>query len=225
MSDSSPQQDRRTVLVVEDEAALRDVLRRYLTAASFEVLAADNVEAAFDLLMGTSVDAVIADVRLRDERSGLEVLQFLRLSDEWHDLPVVMLTGGFLSSEEDEIVRSHRAYVFYKPPDHRELVQKLIQLTRRPRSPLQGVETDPSTEPPAKPTIEGRPTTLWQVDHPDRGTQDCLAGITTDGRVLVRIVQLGKEVQSQIFGDAAAAVQWALELESTLLAQGWEKTI
>jgi two-component system cell cycle sensor histidine kinase/response regulator CckA len=53
-----------TILVVEDEAALRQVLQRALTRQGYRVLAAGSAETAYELLGSERADAVLLDVRL-----------------------------------------------------------------------------------------------------------------------------------------------------------------
>src|SRR5258708_36157668 len=53
-----------TVLVVEDETALRQVLQRALTGQGYRVLAAGSAETAYELLGSEHADAVLLDVRL-----------------------------------------------------------------------------------------------------------------------------------------------------------------
>ena len=53
-----------TVLVVEDEAALRQVLQRALERQGYRVLAAGSAEIAYELLGSDRADAVLLDVRL-----------------------------------------------------------------------------------------------------------------------------------------------------------------
>ncbi len=53
-----------TVLVVEDETALRQVLQRALTRQGYRVLAAGSAETAYELLRSERADAVLLDVHL-----------------------------------------------------------------------------------------------------------------------------------------------------------------
>jgi DNA-binding NtrC family response regulator len=53
-----------TILVVEDETALRQVLQRALTRQGYRVLAAASAETAYELLGSERADAVLLDVRL-----------------------------------------------------------------------------------------------------------------------------------------------------------------
>ena len=116
---------RRTVLLVEDEENVRRLLARFLSDAGYEVLPTGDIDSAFVALRRSSIDAVVTDVRLAKDRSGLEVLEFVRLDEEKQDVPVIILTGTTLSSEEEDIIRRYPAYVFYKPHGYSDLVQFL----------------------------------------------------------------------------------------------------
>ena len=90
---------RRTILVVEDALTTRCILEQFFARAGCDVVQASDPESAMKRLKATSVDAVILDLRLSDERSGLEVLEQMRL-DERYDLPAPLsyLTIGQPSS-------------------------------------------------------------------------------------------------------------------------------
>lgn len=122
---------RPTVLLLDDEASVRESLGRYLQASGYDVLTADNADDAFGILRHSAISAAILDVRLPGDRSGLEVLEFMRLDEDWRELPVIILTGVQLTPGEEDIVRRCRAHVFYKPCRYGELVRHLSQLLRR----------------------------------------------------------------------------------------------
>src|SRR5688572_20490812 len=86
---------RRTVLVVEDAIAVRNMLEDFLSLYGYEVLVASHPDTAFKRLKqsAASLDAMILDIGLDDNRSGIEVLELMRLDDRFVDLPVVVLTG------------------------------------------------------------------------------------------------------------------------------------
>ncbi len=84
-----PAADRR-VMVVDDEASIRDPLGRFLSSRGYEVHSADSVASALALLDRLQFGALLCDVRMPG-RSGLELLPETRSRDE--DCAVVMLTG------------------------------------------------------------------------------------------------------------------------------------
>ena len=80
---------------------------------------ADSVKAALKILGTEHIDAMVLDVRLPDEtglyRSGLDLLQFVRATPEYVQMPVLVLSGQPLSSGEDQLVIAQGAHLFYKP--------------------------------------------------------------------------------------------------------------
>jgi DNA-binding response OmpR family regulator len=103
-----------TVLIVDDEAPVRESLRRYLKAAGYVVIEAVDFDAAVSALQGMRVDAIVLDVRLPG-RSGLELLQHLRHESKLATLPVLILTGYFPDTAEHALLNTLGASVFYKP--------------------------------------------------------------------------------------------------------------
>ena len=78
-----------TVLVVEDEKQIRDVLRRYLEREGFAVLATGSGAQAIELLSGGAVDLAVLDLGLPD-LDGTEVLRYARADSQ---TPVLVLTA------------------------------------------------------------------------------------------------------------------------------------
>ncbi len=86
-----------TVLLVEDERKLRDLVRSYLERAGFTVLSTGSGAEALTLAASGSPDLVVLDLGLPDI-SGETVARELRAAGP---IPVLMLTAK--SSEEDRI--------------------------------------------------------------------------------------------------------------------------
>ena len=84
---------RRTVLIVEDALTVRNMLEDFFTMYGYDVLMASDPDTAFKRLKDshTMLDAMILDIALDDNRSGLEVLELMRLDDRFVDLTVVVL--------------------------------------------------------------------------------------------------------------------------------------
>ena len=120
---------RRTVLVVEDALTTRCILEQFFARAGCDVLHASDPETALLRLKSASIDAVILDLRLADERSGLEVLEQMRLDEKYDDVPVVVLTGVTEVDEtEEELIQRHGAHLLYKRFGYREVVQRLEKI-------------------------------------------------------------------------------------------------
>ena len=90
-----------TVLVVDDETAIRDMLRMALEIADFRCIEADNIHDAYTLVVDQLPDIVLLDWMLPGG-SGLELLRRLKRGDTTRDLPVIMLTA---KTAEDNVIQ------------------------------------------------------------------------------------------------------------------------
>ncbi len=116
-----------TVLVVDDEKVLRDLVRPYLEAEGFSVVEARSGPEALHILRQGGVDLAILDVMLPGE-DGFSVLRQAR---KFSDVPVIMLTAR---RDEDYRVSGLRQgaddYVV-KPFSTSELVARVVANLRR----------------------------------------------------------------------------------------------
>jgi CheY-like chemotaxis protein len=120
---------RRTVLVVEDALTTRCILEQFFARAGCDVLHANDPDTALMRLKSSAIDAVILDLKLSDERSGLEVLEQMRLDERFDEVPVVVLTGvSEVDASEEEIIQRHGAHLLYKRFGYREVVQRLEKI-------------------------------------------------------------------------------------------------
>jgi CheY-like chemotaxis protein len=120
---------RRTVLVVEDALTTRCILEQFFARAGCDVLHAADPDTALVRLKSSCVDAVILDLRLADERSGLEVLEQMRLDERYDAVPVIVLTGVTeVDQAEEDIIERHGAHLLYKRFGYREIVQRLERI-------------------------------------------------------------------------------------------------
>jgi DNA-binding response OmpR family regulator len=120
---------RRTVLVVEDALTTRCILEQFFARAGCDVLHASDPETALLRLKSATIDAVILDLRLGEDRSGLEVLEQMRLEERFDDVPVVVLTGvSEVDQTEEDVIQRHGAHLLYKRFGYREVVQRLEKI-------------------------------------------------------------------------------------------------
>ncbi|HCA76291.1 MAG TPA: sigma-54-dependent Fis family transcriptional regulator [Alteromonas sp.] len=81
---------KTTVLIVEDDAGLREALVDTLLLADYQVVAADSAEQAIMLLSKQSVDIVVSDIQM-GEMNGLALLKAIKSKDA--NLPVLLMTA------------------------------------------------------------------------------------------------------------------------------------
>ena len=127
----TPIRPRRKVLVVEDAIAVRSMLDDFLTLYGYDVVVASHPDTALKRLKESCavLDAMILDIRLDDNRSGLEVLELIRLDDRFTDLTVVVLTGlPSLDPREIELISRNRAHLLYKKDGYEKVFNRLDQI-------------------------------------------------------------------------------------------------
>ncbi|MGW9028074.1 response regulator transcription factor [Streptomyces sp. NPDC055722] len=121
-----------TVLVVDDEAKLRALVRDYLERDGYTVQEASEGRQALDLARTAHPDLVILDLGL----PGLPGEEVARLLRKTSDVPIVMLTAK--ASENDRVMGLRLGADDYvvKPFSPRELVARVEAVLRRYRGPL-----------------------------------------------------------------------------------------
>jgi DNA-binding response OmpR family regulator len=117
----------QTVLVVDDEEIVRDVVVRYLKRDGYRTLEAADGDEALRLLQEDSPALVVLDVML-PRTDGLEICRWIRARS---DLPIIMLTAR--GEEADRIVGLELGADDYvtKPFSPRELAVRVRNLLRR----------------------------------------------------------------------------------------------
>ena len=124
---------KATILIVDDEPDLREVLEEYFVSQGYVALCAENAEAARALAAKQPVDLALLDVAMPGE-DGLSLARFLR--ERYPALAVVMLTSA--GTVVDRIVGLEIGADDYvtKPFDPRELLARIKSVLRRTSSTL-----------------------------------------------------------------------------------------
>jgi EAL domain-containing protein (putative c-di-GMP-specific phosphodiesterase class I) len=112
------------VLVVDDEAALRELMTEILTEVGYRVTSCANGRAALQALEHDTYDAVLSDIRMPD-MGGLDLLRAVRQKDL--DVPVVLFTGGPSVDTAAEAVEWGALQYLAKPVSR----EKLLEVTSR----------------------------------------------------------------------------------------------
>ena len=126
MSQASSRNDR--IVIVDDDARIRDLLRRYLTQEGFEVLQAEDGKALNRILLRDTVDLIVLDLMMPGE-DGLSICRRLRAAKD--RTPIIMLTAK--GEDVDRIVGLEVGADDYlsKPFSIRELVARVRAALRR----------------------------------------------------------------------------------------------
>lgn len=119
-----------TVLVVEDETAIREMLGFTLQRAGFKVIEAGDTRDASDRLSESRPNLILLDWMLPGI-SGVEFAKRLRRDDATRELPIIMLTAR---GEEESKLRGFEAGIddyITKPFSTQELVARIRAVLRR----------------------------------------------------------------------------------------------
>ena len=118
------------LLVIDDDARLRDLLRRYLAESGFRVTTAGDAAEARQKLQSLAFDLLIVDVMMPGE-SGLALTESLRQTS---DVPILLLTA--MAEPKNRIDGLERGADDYltKPFEPRELVLRIRNILQRAAS-------------------------------------------------------------------------------------------
>lgn len=124
---SEPPAPEPHLLVVDDDARLRELLRRYLSDSGFRVTTAADAAEARSNLASFAFDLIVLDVMMPGE-SGIELTRALRRDDR---TPVMLLTA--MAEPEDRVNGLEQGADDYlaKPFEPRELVLRIRNLLQR----------------------------------------------------------------------------------------------
>jgi two-component system phosphate regulon response regulator PhoB len=122
--------DRTTILIVEDEPAISELVSFTLRAAGWDTFAAGTTAEAWEYLQRRTPQLIILDWMLPDQ-SGLRLLSKIRGDRNFNEMPVIMLTAK--SMEEDKIAGLDHGADDYmtKPFSPRELTARIKAMLRR----------------------------------------------------------------------------------------------
>jgi two-component system, OmpR family, phosphate regulon response regulator PhoB len=169
-----------TILIIEDEAAIREMVSHALRRSGFQAVQAGDADAALLQITETNPDLILLDWMLPGQ-SGMDLARRLRRDDYTRDIPIIMLTARV--EEDDKILGLDAGADDYitKPFSPRELNARIKALLRRSRphaddAPVQvgNLTLDPVDH---RVSIDDRPVAIGPTEfrllhyfmtHPDR---------------------------------------------------------
>ena len=113
-----------TVLVVEDDPVIIDLLTLTLELEGWTVLRAKDAVSAFELARAEGPDIVVSDVMMPG-RSGLDLIADLRADEATAAIPVMLLSAQALAAEVAEGYSAGAVDYVTKPFDPDDLVERI----------------------------------------------------------------------------------------------------
>ncbi|PJE78084.1 Phosphate regulon transcriptional regulatory protein PhoB [invertebrate metagenome] len=138
-----------TILIVDDEASIREMVRISLEIAGYQCLEAENASMAHALIIDNKPDLILLDWMLPDT-SGIELARRLKHDDVTAEIPIVMLTAKTDESHKIKGLETGADDYITKPFSLREMQARLKAIFRRTGATknakpivIQGLELNP----------------------------------------------------------------------------------
>ena len=118
------------ILVVEDDAATREMMRRTLERAGWTLAEAENGRVALERVARSRPEVILLDLMM-PEMDGFEFLEELRKNEAWRDIPVVVVTAKDLTETDRRRLNGYVQKILQKGPHTREeLVREILSVVR-----------------------------------------------------------------------------------------------
>jgi two-component system phosphate regulon response regulator PhoB len=126
-----------TILVVEDEQAIAEMIVTSLEMAGYQVKRAANGQIAYQMVLNTAPDLILADWMM-PMMTGIELAQRLKREENTAEIPIILLTA---KSEEDAKIKGFDVGIddyVVKPFSPRELLARIKAVLRRGHADTEG---------------------------------------------------------------------------------------
>ena len=124
------------LLVVEDDASLREMLRRRLEKEGWTVIEAENGRVALERMTERQPDLILLDLMM-PEMDGFQFLDEIRKHDDWRSIPVIVVTAKELTPEDRQRLNGSVEKILQKGAYSREdlirEVRDLVTASIHPR--------------------------------------------------------------------------------------------
>jgi two-component system phosphate regulon response regulator OmpR len=209
---------RPHLLVVDDDARIRILLRRYLEKNGFVVTEARDAAQARRLLDGLVFDLLVLDVMMPGE-DGVALLRDVR---DRIEAPVVMLTARGETGDRIEGLEAGADDYIAKPFEPRELLLRVSAVLRRAAAPPPAAPEPPRTLALGLVRYDLRRGELWRGAEPVRLT-------TSESALMRRLAATPHEpisradLVAELGGPAGAASERAVDVQVTRLRRKLEE--
>jgi len=132
------------VLVLDDEADVREAMRTLLEELECDVMLAADPQEALSIVRRQRPDLVLADLRLRDHQSGIDAVTEIRA--ECGLVPALLVTGDIGADRLREVAASglpRRS----KPLTEHELLAGIVEAVERVSRPAEAAQDEPASAP------------------------------------------------------------------------------
>ena len=109
----------RTILIVDDEEALSQMLNDLLSAEGYKILEANNAAQALGILKSTHVDLMISDIVM----PGMDGFELVEKVKELYPQVKIQLVSGYSDQIQDDVVLHKK--ILYKPYSQFDMIERV----------------------------------------------------------------------------------------------------
>jgi DNA-binding response OmpR family regulator len=117
----------KKILVVEDDALIRELDRINLESAGFEVVLATDGFQGLEMARTENPDLIVLDIML-PKMDGFKVCRILKFDDKYKHIPIIMLTARIQEVDKETGFKTGADGYMTKPFEPEELIKKINQV-------------------------------------------------------------------------------------------------
>jgi two-component system phosphate regulon response regulator PhoB len=123
----------KRVLIIEDEAPLRELWLEAIQEGGYEAVAAESADDAYARLDGLQADLIVLDLLMPPmQMTGLELLARLHENPRWKDIPVIITSAIGLALDRQTAARLGARKILPKPLRSSELLEAIGSVIAAP---------------------------------------------------------------------------------------------
>ena len=112
------------ILVIEDQALNRKVVRIVLQSKGYQVIEAINADEALTRLEKTIPALILMDIALPGQ-SGEELTRQIKVNPDWCEIPIIALTAAAMSGDRERLLKAGCDDYLSKPIDTQVLLERV----------------------------------------------------------------------------------------------------
>lgn len=116
----------KKILVVEDDALIRELVKINLEAAGFTIVLATDGFQGLEMARTENPDLIVLDIML-PKMDGFKVCRILKFDDKYKHIPIIMLTARIQEVDKETGFKTGADAYMTKPFDPEELIKKINQ--------------------------------------------------------------------------------------------------
>jgi CheY-like chemotaxis protein len=120
--------DTFTVLVVDDEEDIRNIIAYDVESVGYKVFKAESGNKALEILRSVKIDVIISDIRMPDG-DGVKLLDTLKR--DFPEMPQLIFLSGYSDYSKEELIAKGADSVLKKPVKYEELKTQIALAARK----------------------------------------------------------------------------------------------